>query len=323
MNSKPAEWPNYLEASKKGQKLIVVDPRLTKIATMANIHLQLRPGSDGALALGLMNVIINENLYDKEFINNWTVGFEGLKSLVRKYSPEYVEKVTWVPADKIRKAAIVFATVKPARIVTTANSTTHHANGLQNHRAIILLPTLTGNVKVPTVDLTSNPAINDITLHERVANMPPGIGSQRLPIGQSKSTRCSPMRWRIKLTRLILTLSKLSFQPVWISNFCQFRSDGESLKKLDFIAVTEYFQTPATQLADVIFPIASWLERPILQTQSGYIKLIEPAIDPIGESWSEWKIYSELAKRLGFGEQFWMVILKNALTLFLNRWHYI
>jgi anaerobic selenocysteine-containing dehydrogenase len=80
----------------------------------------------------------------------------------------------------------------------------------------------------------------------------------------------------------------------------------ESLKKLDFIAVTEYFKTPGMQLADVVLPIASWLERPILETtMGGHIRLIEPAIEPVGESWSEWKIYSELAKRLGFGHQFW------------------
>jgi anaerobic selenocysteine-containing dehydrogenase len=80
----------------------------------------------------------------------------------------------------------------------------------------------------------------------------------------------------------------------------------ESLKKLDFIAVTEYFPTPGMRLADVVLPIASWLERPILETtMGGHIRLIEPAIKPVGESRSEWEIYSELAERLGFGNQFW------------------
>ena len=80
LNSRPVMWPQYLEASKNGQKLIVVDPLLTKIASMSDIHLQLRPGTDGALALGMMNVIINENLHDTEFINKWTVGFDGLRN---------------------------------------------------------------------------------------------------------------------------------------------------------------------------------------------------------------------------------------------------
>ena len=306
LNSKPAEWPNYLEASKKGQRLIVVDPRVTKIATMADIHLQLRPGTDGALALGLMNVIINENLYDKEFINSWTVGFEGLKKLVQTYSPEYVEKITWVPAAKIREAAVLFATVKPAQIVTTANSTTHHANGLQNHRAIILLPAITGNIKVPEIDVTRNPVINDITLHERVENMPPGVGSQRFPIWtkQIREMQSNALADQID-TGNPYPIKALFSAGLDIQFFPNSLRMVESLKKLDFIAVTEYFQTPATKMADVVLPIASWLERPILQIQSGYIKLIEPAIEPVGESRSEWKIYSELAKRMGFGDLFW------------------
>jgi anaerobic selenocysteine-containing dehydrogenase len=319
LNSKPYEWPKYLEASKKGQKLIVVDPHRTKIATMADIHLQLRPGTDGALALGMMNVIINENLHDKEFINNWTAGFEGLKKLVQIYSPEYVEKVTWVPADKIKKAAILFATTKPAQIVTTANSTTHHTNGLQNHRAIILLPAITGNIDTPTNDMTPNPIINDITLHERVGNMPPGVGSQRFPIWtkQIQEMQSNAMADQID-TSNPYPIKALFSAGLDIQFFPNSNRIVESLKKLDFIAVTEYFQTPATQLADVVLPIASWLERPILQTQSGFVKLIEPAIEPVDESWSEWKIYSELAKRLGFGDQFWDGDFKQCVNYILE-----
>jgi anaerobic selenocysteine-containing dehydrogenase len=292
LNSKPIEWPNYLESSKKGKKLIVVDPRVTKIAAMADIHLQLRPGTDGALALGLMNVIINENLYDREFINNWTVGFEGLQKLVQTYSPKYVEKITWVPAAKIREAAVLFATTKPAQIVTTANSTTHHSNGLQNHRAIILLPAITGNIKIPTNDVAPNPIINDITLHEQVVNMPPGVGSQRFPIWtkQIREMQSNALADQID-TSDPYPIKALFSAGLDVQFFANSNRMVESIKSLDFIAVTEYFQTPATQLADVILPIASWLERPILQTQSGYIKLIEPAIEPVGESWSEWKIY--------------------------------
>ena len=286
---------------------------------MADIHLQLRPGTDGALALGMMNVIINENLHDKEFINNWTVGFEGLKKLVQTYSPEYVEKVTWVPADKIKKAAILFATTKPAQIVTTANSTTHHTNGLQNHRAIILLPAITGNIDTPTNDITPNPIINDITLHERVGNMPPGVGSQRFPIWtkQIQEMQSNAMADQID-TSNPYPIKALFSAGLDIQFFPNSNRIVESLKKLDFIAVTEYFQTPATQLADVVLPIASWLERPILQTQSGFVKLIEPAIEPVGESWSEWKIYSELAKRLGFGDQFWDGDFKKCVNYILE-----
>ena len=249
LNSRPVMWPQYLEASKNGQKLIVVDPLLTKIASMSDIHLQLRPGTDGALALGMMNVIINENLHDTEFINKWTVGFDGLKKLIQKYSPEYVEKITWVPAAKIREAAILFATLKPAQIVTTANSTTHHTNGLQNHRAIILLPAITGNIAVPAGDLTPNTIINDITLHERVGNMPPGVGSQRFPIWtkEIREMQSNALADQID-TSNPYPIKALFSAGLDIQFFPNSNRMVESLKKLDFIAVTEYFQTPGMRL---------------------------------------------------------------------------
>ncbi len=307
LNSRPFTWPQYVEARDKGQKVIVVDPRRTRIASMADIHLQLRPGTDGALALSMMNVIINENLHDREFIDKWTVGFDGLNNLVQAYTPEYAEKITSVPAAKIRESAILFATMKPARIVTTANSTTHHTNGLQNHRAIILLPAITGNANVPAGDFTSHSILNDITLHERVKNMPPGIGSQRFPIWtkEIREMQSNAMADQID-TADPYPIKALFSAGLDVQFFANSSRMVESLKKLDFIAVTEYFRTPGMESADIVLPISSWLERPILETtMEGHVRLIEPAIEPVGESRPEWKIYSELAKRLGFGHQFW------------------
>ena len=93
-DSLPEVWKEHLEARQNGLKLIVVDPRRTTIASMADIHLQLRPGTDGALALGMINVITNEQLYDKEFVGKWTVGFDDLKKLVQEYPPDRVEQIT-------------------------------------------------------------------------------------------------------------------------------------------------------------------------------------------------------------------------------------
>jgi anaerobic selenocysteine-containing dehydrogenase len=306
LNSMPTAWPAHLEAMKKGLKLIVVDPRRTKVASMADIHLQLRPGTDGALALGMMNVIISENLYDKEFTEKWTVGFDDLKKLVQQYSPEHTEQITWVPAAKIREAAILYATQKPAQIVTGANSATHHTNGVQNHRAIIILPAITGNIKASR-DFPHAPPTNDITLHELVANMPPGVGSERFPLWTKQQREMQSNALADQIDRgnpyPIKALFSAGLDVQFFPNSSRI---VQSLKKLDFIAVTEYFPTPGAQLADVVLPIASWLERPILITGfGGAIKLLEPAIAPVGESRPEWEIYSELAKRLGFGEKFW------------------
>ncbi len=309
-NNAPQFWRDYPEAGKKGLKLIVVDPIRTNIASMADIHLQLRPGTDGALALGMMNVIINEDLHDKEFTGKWIVGFDELKKLVQEYPPERVEQITRVPATKIREAAILYATHKPAQIGLSGNSTTHHTNGVQNHRAFISLIAITGNIEVAGGNRFS-PMMqpqNDITLHERVSDMPPGVGSRRFPIWTQ--------RYREMQSNAIVDqiesgdpypIKAIFAAGLNLQFFPNSNRMAHNLKKLDFIAVTEYFHTPATRLADIVLPIASWLERPILLNDYGaeIIQLIEPAIEPIGESWPEWDIYSGLAKRLGFGNLFW------------------
>jgi anaerobic selenocysteine-containing dehydrogenase len=308
--SSPEVWKENLKAREKGLKLIVVDPRRTGIASMADIHLQLRPGTDGALALGIMNVIINENLYDKEFTEKWTVGFDDLKKLVQEYPPERVEQITWVPAARIREAAVLYATQKPAKIHMSANSTTHHANGVQNHRVVILLAAITGNIEIAGGNRWRPfPVrhINDISLHERVADMPPGVGSIRFPIWTKRYREMQSNAIADQIESGDPYPIKAIFSAgLNVQFFPNSNRLVENLKKLDFIAVTEYFATPATQLADIVLPIASWLERHILISELGdYVKLVEPAIEPVGESWPEWKIYSELARRLGFGDIFW------------------
>jgi anaerobic selenocysteine-containing dehydrogenase len=308
--SSPNVWEKNLEAKEKGVKLIVVDPRRTAIAARADIHLQLRPGTDGALALGMMNVIINEVLYDKDFVDKWTVGFDGLKKLAQEYPPERAAKITRVPAAKIIEAARLYASLKPAKLHMSSNSTTHHANGVQNHRAVILLAAITGNIGVSggnTLGPYATGKTNDITLHDRVANMPPGVGSARFPIWTKRyrEMQSNAIADQIESGQPY-PIKALFSSGLDIQFFGNSRRMVEDLNKLDFIAVTEYFHTPGTQVADIVLPIASWLERPILQTDyHGCVRLIQPAVSPPGECRTEWDIYAGLAKRLGFGELFW------------------
>ena len=105
-----------IDCMRRGSKLIVVDPRHTWFSSRADVHLQIRPGTDGALALAMLNVIINEELYDKEFVENWCYGFDELKERVQEYDPEKVSEITWVPAELIRRAARLFASNRPSAI---------------------------------------------------------------------------------------------------------------------------------------------------------------------------------------------------------------
>ena len=302
-------WQDNLDAIGRGVKYIVVDPRYTKIASRSAIHLQLRPGTDGALALGMMNVIFGEDLHDKDFLEKWTVGYDGLKKLAAEYPPERAAAITGVPADKIIAAARLYATIRPAKLHLSGNSTTHHANGVQNHRSVILLAAITGNIGVAGGNRIAfdSPHVNDITLHERVAEMPPGIGSQRFPIWTQRyhEMQSNAIADQIESGRPY-PLKAMFAAGLDVQFFANSPRFAGAVKKLDFVAVTEYFQTPGTQLADVVMPIASWLERPILLTDyNGMAKMIQPAIQPVGECRTEWDIYSALAERLGFGDLFW------------------
>ncbi len=131
----PTTWIDILETKKRGARLIVVDPRVTATALKADIHVQPRPGTDGALAFGLLNVAIDEGLYDKVFVERWTVGFEELVTLVKDYSPEMTERITSVPKELIEKVARIYATTERA-CMFLGNSLDHTTNAIQNIRAI-------------------------------------------------------------------------------------------------------------------------------------------------------------------------------------------
>ena len=308
-HSNPLGWKDCLDAKEKGLKYIVIDPRKTQIASIADIHLQLRPGTDGALALGMLNVIINDDLYDKEFVRKWTVGFDDLKELVQDYPPERVEEITWVPAEKVREAALMFAKNTPGKIMTSPGATIHHQNGVQNTRAIYLIPAITGNIEVPGGNrMTSEkPPTNQITLQERVKGMPQGVGSQRFPLftGLYEEMQANAIVEQI-LTSDPYPIKALVAAGLNLQFFPNSQRLEDTLKKLDLIVDIDYFHTPATRISDIVLPISTWLERDILIIKNGgQIRLIEPAIEPVGETWPEWKIYYELAKRLGLDGEYW------------------
>ena len=136
---------NLLDAIENGLRVIEVGPLITPMTSHADIHLRMRPGTSGALALGMAHVIIEEGLYDRSFVEQWSVGFEEYAAYVNEFSPQKTEAITGVPIAQIKKAARLYATTKPAALMTGANPTVHHTKGVQNHRAITALVGLTGN----------------------------------------------------------------------------------------------------------------------------------------------------------------------------------
>ncbi len=307
-----------LDAKERGTKIINIDPRVSAWTEKADLHLQPRPGTDGALALSMIHTLIKEGLYDREFVDRWTVGFEELKEYVEPFSPEEVEKITWVPATKIREAARLYATTRPACMMTSACATTHHTNGVQNHRAITLLVGLTGNFDVKGGNVirpegylytssgipTNEWKIRRLDLYDSLS---PRIGMENVPIW------CHT--WH-ESNSIFLPYQIRSGKPYPLKALIGFGANyrmwpgsdflKESLLKLDLLVFTDFFKTDTCQFGDILLPAATHFERSELKHWNArYLMLTQPVIEPLGEAWSDVKIIFELAKRLELGEQFW------------------
>jgi anaerobic selenocysteine-containing dehydrogenase len=176
-------------------KLIVVDPRKTPTTARADIHLQLKPGTDGALALAMAHVIIEEALYDRQFIERWAHGFDEYRAYVKEWTPQRGESVTGVPAEAIAAAARLFATTAPASIMPSASPVVHHTNGVQNYRAVFMLLGLTGNYDVRGGNLVNPPSFvyqtGNVPTREHEFEHPVPIGASR----PASAPTSSPSGW--------------------------------------------------------------------------------------------------------------------------------
>jgi anaerobic selenocysteine-containing dehydrogenase len=311
------------DALKRGAKLIVVDPRATPLAKKADLHLQPRPGSDGALALGLLRVIVDDGLFDREFVAEWTVGFEELAALLAGF--ENVEEITWVPQEKIREAAHLYAETRPA-CVFLGNALDQHTGASQAIRAITALMAVTGNLDAPGGNVLYSPvslAKNPVALHDR---LPVEMAKKRLgnqfPLTNFPFTRIahSPSVIRAILEKdpyPVKAMMVMAANPALTA--ANSHDVTAALKELGFLAVVDIFMTETAELADVVLPASTFLEQTYYATYEAgaYLKPSHPGllmlrpevVPPLHESWPDWKIIFELGRRLGYGEYFpWQTI---------------
>ncbi|MFC1979998.1 molybdopterin-dependent oxidoreductase [Chloroflexota bacterium] len=293
----------------RGAKLIVIDPKETLLAKKADIHAQIRPGTDCALALGMLHVIITEGLYNIAFIEQWTVGFNDLVEHVKDYTPEKVEEITWVKAGTIRDMARMYANSKPAWI-SVGISTNHSTNGVQAVRAITVLMGVTGNIDHPGGNIYS-PALwqSSIRVKGKMPDFMTSVGGMYpLFIKISQESTASP------LTEAILSEKPYPIKALLIAGcnpvltMPNTNKVLKAFKKLDLLVVIDIFMTETAKLADVILPGTSFLERQdIRHWRQGGISLVmatNKVIEQIGNSMEDWKIWAELGKRMSYGEYF-------------------
>lgn len=292
-------WPFILQARKNGAKIVVIDPYKTTTAKQADWHIPILPGTDGALALGLMNVIIEEGLTDDDYIENYTLGFDELKEHVKDFDPDTVAGLTGLNADDVRKLAREFAAAEPA-VIRVGVAIERHAGGGQTVRSLACLPALTG------------------------AWRKPGGGILQLPIW------VFPMRWDamsradfLPENPRVLNLWKLgeilngdvpSGPPikslmVYNANPAVTTAEQEKviqgLRREDlFTVVSEHFITDTARYADIILPATTQMEQEEIMFSWGhfYLSFNNKAIEPLGECIPNTELFRRLAARMGFDD---------------------
>lgn len=296
-------------ALKRGAKLIVVDSRATSLAKAADAHLRVRPGTDGALALGMINVIIEEKLYDREFVDRWTVGFDQLAGLVADYPPESVEKITWVPADKIREAARLYAQSPPACIYPGI-AVELHTNGFQAARAISVLQAITGNLDIKGGSVFMPKAkLSPLKISGADINTP-AIGQIEFPLFYKHLRQAQANIY----SNAILEGMPYPLEGMIIAGsnpLLTWPNAGKlerALGSLKFLAVVDHFMTETASLADIILPAGTFLHNDELKDRAGLfgeprISLSQRVLSDSGVM-TNWQIWAELARKMGYGEYF-------------------
>jgi anaerobic selenocysteine-containing dehydrogenase len=289
-------WPFFQQARKNGARLTVIDPYRTGTAKRADTHLMIRPGTDAALALGVMNVLISEDLVNHAFIRTRTVGFDALKARAAGYPPERAADICGLSAEAVRELAVAYGRAK-APYIRTGWGPSRQLGGAMAMRTIALLPGLVGAFEQPGAGITRSlgGAPSDLSFLTRPDLCPPG-------------TR------RVNMVHLGHALTELDRPPikylhVYLSNPAavapQSRAVMAGLAREDlFVSVQEMFMTDTARMADIILPGASFLEVKDLYRAYGhnYIQLAEPVIPPVGRSRSTLAIFQDLAGRMGFAD---------------------
>ena len=284
-----------LKLKEQGKKFIIIDPRKTPATQkLADIHLQIQPGTDGALALGMANLIIENDWHDKEYIEKYTYGFEEYAAYVKQFDLETTARITGLDPDDIYEATKLYATNGPASIMETSCSITHHVNGFQNYRAMICLNGLTGNFDRPGGQIPEKSTFYDMPAgyhmyeHEYYLDVQPdrkkdAIGCRKFPLWQILEGTPYPIKavYGAGMNAKIFPDTQRMY---------------EALKTLDFFVDVDLFMTDTAKYADIVLPACTSYERGEFKAyMGGYATFTKPVIEPLYESKSDVQILKELA----------------------------
>ncbi len=315
---------SFWRAYKKGAKLISIDPRKTFYARKADLWLQVRPGTDAALAFGFHRVILEEELYDKDFVQDYVHGWDAFKDRVMKdYPLEKVQEITWVDKELIREAARMYATTKPAAIHWGV-PTEQNNNCTDFTRTAIGLMGITGNLDAPGGNaLFVNPptrTVAEFARHKELSKevQAKRLGGEQFRLGARVAFINPKKAWdSILLGEPYQLKAGLLCGTNPVVSRANAKEAYEALKKLEFLVVIDHFLTPTAELADIFLPAGSWLEQNHVADnwkRHGYVFARQKCVE-IGEAWQDHKIFQELGKRMG---QEWFPTVEAALDWLLE-----
>lgn len=315
---------NLMRVLAQGSKLIVVDPRLTYLAGRADVWLQLRPGTDTALMLGLANYIIQQGLYDKKFVVQYAHGWDEFVQRAAEYPLGKVEQITWVPQDKIRQAAELFARTKPAAIQWGV-AIEQSINCVDNDRMLIYLLGITGNLDAQGGNVFYTPPkaqnIGQFAAHEQLSpdKRAKMLGGDVFRLAARINVITPKMVWNAILTGKPYQVKAMLIHG---SNPVVTRENAtevhQALSAIEFLSVSDFFMTPTAELADIVLPAATWLEADYLGGfffRHGFI-FPRKKIVQIGECRSDFEILHELGKRVG--QEDWAETYEEQLDFILK-----
>lgn len=309
-NTTPFQMIYINNAIKDGARLIVVDPQEIPLAKRADIHLKLRPGTDGALALGLIHVIIKENIYDSKFVENWTIGFEKLTNFVKDYTPERVSKITCVSPNLIISTARMLTSNRPTNF-SPGIAIELQSNGFQTARTISILEAIIGDLDVKGGGImTSPPQLSAINANRDHNFNKESIGSSEFPlffkeIGHAQANIFSDVILENKPYPL-RAMIVIGGNPIltWPNSNKLYKA----LRSLDFLVVMDIFMTKTAKLADLVIPGTLAIERYELWNRTGTLAKnilgISPKLFDSEYGMSEWQFITKLAERMGYKKEF-------------------
>ncbi|MGB9936536.1 MAG: formate dehydrogenase subunit alpha [Methanobacterium sp.] len=309
----PLMWRRVLQAKEKGAKIIVADPRYTPSAKQSDLYIPFKSGTDVALLNAMMNVIIEEGLEDKEFIESRTKDFEELKEMVKKYPLDKAASITEADADLIKEAALMFANADKAAILFSMGIT-QHTVGTENVMSTSNLAMLTGNIGKPGTGVNPLRGQNNVQGACDMGALPvvyPGyqaVIDEKLGEKMANSWGCGDLNCKPGLTvvEMMNAAHAGDIKGIYIMGENPMISDPdlqhvqESLENLDFLVVQDIFLTETAELADVVLPAKSWAEKDGTFTSTERrVQPIRKAVEGPGEARDDWAIVSDVAKRMG------------------------